>query len=72
MINDAMVRAQYLRLKTWQDAAPGLKDDEGKDQLVKSLNQMAGQLRSLAPEVADRCQFESALLQWDYSEAGSA
>ena len=67
MINDAMVRAQYLRLKIWQDAAPGLKDDEGKDPLVKSLNQMVGQLRSLAPEVADRCQFESALLQWDYS-----
>jgi hypothetical protein len=66
-MNDSPMKAQYLRLKTWRDAVPALTEDAGKDRLVASLNRLARSVQSWAPEVADRCQFESALLQWDYS-----
>jgi serine/threonine protein kinase len=67
MIDDVTTKAQYERLRAWQDAAKGLKDDKGKRDLGASLNRLGARLRESALTVADRCQFESALLQWDYS-----
>lgn len=71
-ITNDVLRAQYLRLTVWQTEAKGLKSGAGLAALAKSLDRLAGQLESWAPAVADRCRFESALLQWDYSTPAPA
>ena len=67
LITGMELKAHYARLLVWQEAMEAINKGKDPSPLVAALNRESAKWRSVAPGIAERCQFEANLLGWSVS-----